>query len=164
MTGWPTLDGPDAERAIGAACLRMGEPTTSAWSADLIAALNDADVVLCNHTALAALRQRAIDAEVYKAALVMACIDGWADGAGAFEHYVGCARQAVASAQDAPTPQTERVPLAEALGRRAPHNGGTIIGVYMELDDMRPVLNTSNPNLDKFMADRSDDGTVEVLA
>ena len=63
MTGWPTLDGPDAERAIGAACLRMGEPTTTAWSADLIAALNDADVVLCDHTALAALRQRAIDAE-----------------------------------------------------------------------------------------------------
>lgn len=102
--------------------------------------------------------------EVYRAALMMACIDGWTDGASAFEHYVDCARQAVAFARDPQEPPTERVPLAEALGRRAPHNGGTIIGVYMELDDMRPVLNTSNPNLDKFMADRSDDGTVEVLA
>ena len=39
--------------------------------------------------------ERDDDAEVYRAALIMACIDGWADGAGAFEHYMERARLAV---------------------------------------------------------------------
>lgn len=36
-------------------------------------------------------------AEVYKAALMCACIDGWADGAGAFQHYVRIGDAAAAS-------------------------------------------------------------------
>lgn len=63
MTDWPTLDGPDAERAISDVFDAVGLNPEDGDIDYAIAALNDADVVLCGHTALAALRQRAIDAE-----------------------------------------------------------------------------------------------------
>lgn len=63
MTDWPTLDGPDAERAIADALAASGLGYVWTYAPPIVAALNDADVVLCGHTALAALRQRAIDAE-----------------------------------------------------------------------------------------------------
>lgn len=39
------------------------------------------------------------EADAYKAALMLACIDGWSDGPGAFEHYVQTAQQAVAASR-----------------------------------------------------------------
>lgn len=36
-------------------------------------------------------------AEVYRAALALACVDGWSDGAGAMNHYIEVARAAVDS-------------------------------------------------------------------
>lgn len=60
---WPTLDGPDADRAIRDATAAVWTWEEGASAESIVAALNERDVVLCDHTALAALRQRAIDAE-----------------------------------------------------------------------------------------------------
>lgn len=61
----------------------------------------------------------------------------------------------------APTPETEWVEWGACLGRRLASNGGKIIGVYIELDDGVPIVNTANPNADKLW--QSADGMVEVL-
>lgn len=101
--------------------------------------------------------------EVYRAALMMACIDGWADGAGAFEHYVGCARQAAASARDPQEPPTERVPLhVGILGRIAVEVGDQAITDYWTRDGEAFVVCEGGLG---FFVDPDSNGelTVEVL-